>query len=93
MGAGPQPAPACADSDPGRLVARNNSLTNSGPCEVNGTVAALPYGYTAENVGTVKAETPDGPFSLGVTRPTLNRSYNVKGVLQFGATVLWNISV
>ena len=28
-----------ADSDPGRLVARNNSLTNSGPCETNGTVA------------------------------------------------------
>ncbi|GAA4452388.1 hypothetical protein GCM10023170_041110 [Phytohabitans houttuyneae] len=44
-----------ADSDPGRLVARNNSLTNSGPCEVNGTVAAVPYGYTAENVNTVKA--------------------------------------
>ena len=35
-----------------------------------------------ENVGTVKAETPDGPFSLGVTRPTLRRSYDVKGVLQ-----------
>jgi hypothetical protein len=35
-----------------------------------------------ENVGTVKAETPSGPFSLGVTRPTLNRSYDVKGVLQ-----------
>ena len=35
-----------------------------------------------ENVGTVKAETPTGPFSLGVTRPTLNRSYDVKGVLQ-----------
>jgi len=33
-----------ADSGPGRLVARDNSLTNSGPCEVNGTVAALPYG-------------------------------------------------
>ena len=35
-----------------------------------------------ENVGTVKAEIPTGPFSLGVTRPTLNRSYDVKGVLQ-----------
>ena len=35
-----------------------------------------------ENVGTVKAETPDGPFSLGVTRPTLRRFYDVKGVLQ-----------
>jgi pectate lyase len=44
-----------ADSGPGRLVARNNSLTNSGPCEVNGTVAAVPYSYTAENVSSVKA--------------------------------------
>ena len=35
-----------------------------------------------ENVGTVKAETLDGPFSLGVTRPVLNRSYDMKGVLQ-----------
>jgi hypothetical protein len=35
-----------------------------------------------ENVGTVKAVTLDGPFSLGVTRPTLNRSYNTKGILQ-----------
>ncbi|GLI00813.1 pectate lyase family protein [Phytohabitans aurantiacus] len=49
-----------ADSDPGRLVARNNSLTNSGPCEVNGSVAALPYAYTAESVGTVKASVTAG---------------------------------
>ena len=49
-----------ADSDPGRLVARNNSLTNSGPCETNGTVAAVPYGYTAENVGTVKSSVTTG---------------------------------
>lgn len=49
-----------ADSGPGRLVARNNSLTNSGPCEVNGTVAALPYGYTAENVAGVKASVTAG---------------------------------
>jgi pectate lyase len=49
-----------ADSDPGRLVARGNSLTNSGPCEVNGTVAALPYGYTAEDVGSVKASVTTG---------------------------------
>jgi len=41
-------------------VARNNSLTNSGPCETNGTVAALPYGYTAENVGTVKSSVTAG---------------------------------
>ena len=49
-----------ADSDPGRLVARDNSLTNSGPCEVNGTVAAIPYSYTAENAGTVKASVTAG---------------------------------
>ena len=35
-----------------------------------------------ENVGTVKAELPDGPFSLGVTRPTLNRFYDLRSVLQ-----------
>ncbi|MEV0394208.1 pectate lyase family protein [Polymorphospora rubra] len=49
-----------ADSDPGRLVARDNSLTNSGPCETNGSVAALPYGYTADNVETVKASVTAG---------------------------------
>jgi pectate lyase len=49
-----------AESDPGRLVARNNSLTNSGPCEVNGSVAPLPYSYTAENVATVKASVTGG---------------------------------
>jgi pectate lyase len=49
-----------ADSDPGRLVARENSLTGSGPCEVNGTVAAVPYGYTAESVGTVKSSVTTG---------------------------------
>ncbi|PSL43500.1 pectate lyase [Saccharothrix carnea] len=49
-----------ADSDPGRLVARNNSLTNSGPCEVNGTVAAIPYSYTADDVSTVKSSVTAG---------------------------------
>lgn len=49
-----------ADSDPGRLVARDNSLTNSGPCEVNGTVAAIPYRYTADAVGTVKSSVTAG---------------------------------
>jgi pectate lyase len=36
-------------------VARNNSLSDSGPCETNGTVAPVPYGYTADDVGTVKS--------------------------------------
>jgi pectate lyase len=49
-----------ADSDPGRLVARNNSLSNSGPCETNGSVAAIPYSYTAENVGNVKSSVTAG---------------------------------
>nr|MDT0659292.1 polysaccharide lyase family 1 protein [Micromonospora sp. DSM 115978] len=49
-----------ADSDPGRLVARDNSLTNSGPCETNGSVAAVPYGYSAQSVGTVKASVTAG---------------------------------
>ncbi|WP_033442251.1 pectate lyase family protein [Saccharothrix sp. NRRL B-16314] len=49
-----------ADSDPGRLVARDNSLTGSGPCEVNGTVAPIPYAYTAEAVGTVKSSVTAG---------------------------------
>ncbi|WP_020523807.1 pectate lyase family protein [Catelliglobosispora koreensis] len=49
-----------AESDPGRLVARNNALTNSGPCETNGSVAAVPYGYTADNVGTVKTSVTAG---------------------------------
>jgi pectate lyase len=49
-----------AESDPGRLVARNNSLTNSGPCETNGTVAPVPYAYTAENVGSVKSSVTAG---------------------------------
>jgi pectate lyase len=49
-----------AESDPGRLVARNNSLTNSGPCETNGSVAAVPYAYSAQNVGTVKSSVTAG---------------------------------
>ena len=46
-----------------------------------------------ENVGTVKAETPTGPFSLGITRPTLNRSYDLTGVLQLAEAHSLNIGV
>src|SRR5438093_4391097 len=35
-----------------------------------------------ENVGTVKTQLPTGPFALGVTRPTLNRSYDARSTLQ-----------
>ena len=38
----------------------------------------------AENVGTIKAETLEGPFSLGITRPDLNRNYEGRGILQVG---------
>ncbi len=41
-------------------MARDNSLTNSGPCEVNGTVAAIPYRYTADASGTVKSSVTAG---------------------------------
>ena len=44
-----------------------------------------------ENVGTVQAETPTGPFALGITRPTLNRYYDLKGVLQLADTHSLNI--
>jgi pectate lyase len=44
-----------ADSDAGRLVARNNLLTNSGPCETNGTVTSIPYSYNLDDVNSVKS--------------------------------------
>jgi pectate lyase len=44
-----------ADSGPGRLVSRNNQLINSGPCETNGTVAAVPYQYHLDDVSVVKS--------------------------------------
>ncbi len=49
-----------AESDPGRLVARDNSLTGSGPCETNGTVAPIPYRYTADSSATVKSSVTAG---------------------------------
>ncbi len=36
----------------------------------------------AQNSDTVRAQLPDGLFTLGITHPVLNRSYNLKGVLQ-----------
>jgi pectate lyase len=44
-----------ADSGPGRLVSRNNQLVNSGPCETNGTVAAIPYSYHLDDVTQVRS--------------------------------------
>ena len=46
-----------------------------------------------ENVGTVKTELLEGPFSLGVTRPTLNRSYDTHGTLQLADAHSLNLGV
>ncbi|MEE1941266.1 right-handed parallel beta-helix repeat-containing protein [Streptomyces sp. TRM 70361] len=42
-------------SDPGSLQARNNHFVNSGRGETGGSVAAIPYGYTADNAANVKS--------------------------------------
>jgi pectate lyase len=43
------------DSGPGSLVARNNLLVNSGSGQTGGSVAAIPYGYSADPAATVKS--------------------------------------
>jgi pectate lyase len=42
-------------SGPGTLVARNNLLVGSGAGQAGGSVAAIPYSYTADPAGNVKA--------------------------------------
>ena len=55
----------------------------SGPLLQNRLTIDLTYNDNRqENVGTVKAETPDGPFSLGITRPNVNRFFEGRGILQ-----------
>jgi pectate lyase len=49
-----------ASSPAGALAARNNLLVNSGAGQTGGTVAAIPYSYTAENASTVKATVTAG---------------------------------
>ena len=59
----------------------------SGPLLENRLTIDLTYDDNRqENVGTVKAETPDGPFSLGITRPNVNRFFEGRGILQ-----LWEL--
>lgn len=43
------------DSGPGTLVARNNLLVNSGAGQSGGSVAAIPYRYTADPASSVKS--------------------------------------
>jgi pectate lyase len=42
-------------SDPGSLVARNNHFVNSGPGQTGGSVAGIPYGYSADAAANVKS--------------------------------------
>jgi pectate lyase len=44
-----------ASSGPGTLVARNNLLVNSGSGQTGGSVASIPYSYTADAAATVKS--------------------------------------
>jgi pectate lyase len=44
-----------ASSGPGTLVARNNLLVNSGAGQSGGSVASLPYSYTADAAANVKS--------------------------------------
>jgi pectate lyase len=44
-----------ASSGPGTLVARNNLLVNSGSGQTGGSVASIPYSYTADAPANVKS--------------------------------------
>jgi len=48
------------DSDPGNLVARNNTLVNSGPVLTSGSVASIPYAYTLDPSANVKSIVTSG---------------------------------
>ncbi len=55
----------------------------SGPLLRNRLTVDLTYDDNRqENVGTVKAETADGPFSLGITRPQVHRFFESRGIVQ-----------
>ncbi|MGW0331722.1 pectate lyase family protein [Streptomyces sp. NPDC003011] len=47
-------------SDEGSLVARNNHLVGSGTGQTGGSVASIPYSYTAQSASTVKATVTAG---------------------------------
>lgn len=48
------------DSDAGSLVARNNYFVNSGSGQTGGSVASIPYSYTAQSASSVKATVTAG---------------------------------
>lgn len=78
------------------LNARNPFASNKPPYyerTINGNISGpmlqnrLTVSFTVndnrqENVGTVKALTLSGPFSLGITRPNVTRYYEGRGILQ-----------
>ncbi len=47
-------------SDPGSLVARDNYKVNSGAGQTGGSVASIPYSYSAETASGVKASVTSG---------------------------------
>ncbi|MDT0344907.1 pectate lyase family protein [Streptomyces litchfieldiae] len=47
-------------SDDGRLVARNNHFVNSGSGQTGGSVASIPYGYSADPAANVKSIVMNG---------------------------------
>jgi pectate lyase len=49
-----------ASSPAGTLVARNNTLINSGAGQTGGSVAAIPYSYTVDNPSSVKSIVTSG---------------------------------
>jgi pectate lyase len=51
----------------GNLVARNNYLVNSGPVLTNGSVAGIPYSYTADAAGSVKSIVTSGAGTGKIT--------------------------
>ncbi|MFK0118075.1 polysaccharide lyase family 1 protein [Streptomyces sp. NPDC090994] len=48
------------DSDEGSLVAKNNYFVNSGSGQTGGSVASIPYSYTAQSASSVKATVTAG---------------------------------
>jgi hypothetical protein len=74
---------------------RNFNVNTSGPIVRNRLTASIGASQTEqENVGTIKAETPDGPFVLGFTRPAVFRNVFSNGTYQVKPTqqVLFNFN-
>ena len=74
---------------------RNFNVSTSGPIIPRRLTMTLGASQTEqENVGTIKAETPDGPFELGFTRPVVFRNAFGNGSYQLtkNQSVQFNLS-